>query len=189
MKPRFVVLAALAASSLLALAQPNDNLPAPWMMTGAAPGQYVSGRDLDGSQSGSAGAIYLRHAHGSGESWGSVMQQFSAEAYKGKRVRFEADVMTRDVSGWSGLWMQVDSVGNYGSAFYNSQDKPIKGTTGWQHRSVVLDVGDGGKAISIGLIGGGTGETWLRNLKFDVVGNDVPVDHMPDSGMLKAPAL
>ncbi|MRV76185.1 transcriptional regulator [Duganella sp. FT92W] len=189
MKPHFVVLAALAASSLLALAQPNTNLPAPWITSGDAPGQYESGRDADGSLSGSPGAIYFRHARGSGDSWGSLMQQFSAEAYKGKRVRFEADVMTRDVSGWSGLWMRVDSSGGYGSAFYNSQDKPIKGTTGWQHRSVVLDVGEGGKAISIGLIGGGTGETWLRNVKFDVVGNDVPVDRLPEADMPKAPVL
>jgi hypothetical protein len=189
MKPRFVVLAALAASSLLALAQPNTTLPAPWITTGDASTEYESGRDADGSQSGTPGAIYFRHVRGKGERWGSVMQQFSAEAYKGKRVRFEADVMTREVSGWSGLWMRVDSEGQYSSAFYNSQDKPIKGTTGWQHRSVVLDVGDSGKAVSIGLIGGGTGETWLRNPKFEVVGNDVPVDRFPEPGLPKAPAL
>jgi hypothetical protein len=189
MKPHFVVLAALAASSLLALAQPNSTLPDPWIHHGEAPKEYRSGRDVDGSQSGTPGAIYLRHAQGGGESWAGVMQYFSAEAYRGKRVRFEADVMTRDVSGWAGLWMRVDSQDNHGSAFYNSQDKPIKGTTGWQRRTVVLDVDGAGKTISIGLIGAGTGETWLRNLKFDVVGNDVPADRMPAPAMQKAPVF
>ncbi|GAB2841989.1 hypothetical protein GCM10027277_06300 [Pseudoduganella ginsengisoli] len=189
MKPRFVLLAALAASSLLALAQPNTRLAPPWMTAGKTPEQYDSGRDVDGSQSGTPGAVYIRHAHGSGDSWGTLMQQFSAEAYKGKRVRFEADVMTRDVTDWSGLWMRVDSKGNYSSAFYNSQDQPIKGTTGWQHRSVVLDVDDTGEAISFGVIGAGKGETWLRNLQFGIVGDDVPVDQMPPQEMPKAPAL
>jgi hypothetical protein len=54
-------------------------------------------------------------------------------------------VKTQDVSGWAGLWMRVDNRAGRAIAFYNSVDKPIKGSTDWQERSVVLDVPQDGE--------------------------------------------
>ncbi|SFU57185.1 transcriptional regulator [Pseudoduganella namucuonensis] len=189
MKPQFVVLAGLAASSLLALAQPAPQLPAPWMVAGQSPHQYEAGVDADGRGSGAKGAKYLRHANGDGASWATLMQQFSAESYRGKRVRFSANVRTQDVT-WSGLWMRVDLDNNASGPFYNSQDRPIKGTTSWARRSVVLDVPANAKVISIGVIGDGKGETWIDELKVEAVGENVPVDKFPNRPELpKAPTL
>lgn len=189
MKPHLVVLAALAASSLLALAQPSAQLPAPWLVAGQSPHQYEAGVDADGRASGAKGAKYLRHANGDGASWATLMQQFSAESYQGKRVRFSANVRTQDVT-WSGLWMRVDLANNLPGPFYNSQDRPIKGSTAWAQRSVVLDVPKEAKVISIGVIGDGKGETWIDELKVEIVGDDVPVDKFPARpSMPKAPTL
>jgi hypothetical protein len=190
MKPHFIALAALAAASLIAFAQPKNSLPAPWIMAGKSPSRYEAGKDSDGSQTGSNGAIYLRHANGDTGSWATVMQQFNAEHYRGKRIRFQAEVMTLKVTGWAGLWMRVDSHGQP-SAFYNSQDKPITGSTQWATRSVVLDVDNDADTISLGLIGGGSGTSEMRNLRVDVVGKDVPVDHFSNGApqMNKEPVL
>ncbi|CAN7309126.1 transcriptional regulator [Pseudoduganella sp. LjRoot289] len=179
MKPHFVISAALAAVSVLALAQQPASLPEPWIVAGESPKMYEAGIDLDGSASGSKGAKYLRQAKGDGSSWGTLMQQFSAEAYRGKRVRFQADVMTHSVSKWAGLWMRVDSPAKYSSSFYNSQDKPMKGTMVWERRSVVLDVAEDATAVSLGVISAGTGETFIDKLSVEVVGKDVPVDVFP----------
>jgi|EP01034_Spumella_vulgaris_P042894 hypothetical protein len=184
MKPHFVVSAALAAVSVLALAQPAPSVPEPWIIAGRSPQMYQAGVDLDGSSSGQKGAKYLRMAKGDGKSWGTLMQQFSAENYRGKRVRLQADVMTHSVSDWAGLWMRVDTPQKHGDSFYNSQDKPMKGTMVWERRSVVLDVAPEASVVSLGVISAGSGETWIDNVSVEVVGKDVPVDVFPHTRTL-----
>jgi hypothetical protein len=103
----------------------------------------------------------------------------SAQNYLGQRVRFRARIRTQDVSGWAGLWMRVDAQGKPSVAFYNSMDRPIKGSTDWQERSVVLDVPTDAAAIAFGVIDSGTGQVWIDALSFETVGQDVPVDHLP----------
>lgn len=178
MKPQFVLLAALGAASLLAFAQPTAKLGEPWIVSGPVPDHYEIGVDSEGYTRGS-NAKYLRAKSESEEGWASLMQQFSANDYRGKRVRFHAMVRTRDIGKWAGLWMRVDRPGPEVSAFYNSQDKPIKGTTGWQERSVVLDVAPDASVISFGVIGAGKGTVLIDDLKIEVVGRDVPTSSMP----------
>ena len=74
--------------------------------------------------------------------------------------------------------MRVDQ-GKDMVAIDNMQDRPIKGTTGWQRYEVVLDVPQDSTGISFGILLDGAGEIWLSNTKFDVVGTDVPVTGGP----------
>lgn len=187
MKPHLLLLAALAASSLLAVAQPSSKLPDPWLVTGEEPGQYAAGVDADGSITGTPGAKYLRHVRGDGESWATLMQYFSAKEYRGKRVRLEADVKTRDVTGWSGVWLRIDNAKRYNASFYNTQDDPISGNSEWVHRTIVLQSDDDARTINFGVIGGGTGETWIRNVAFEVVPDDVPLSAWKGAKLREAP--
>jgi hypothetical protein len=178
MKPHTVVLAALASASLLAFAQPSGKLDSSWFKSGQDPQKYDIGLEHNGVRRGNAAKFLRAKPEADDGSWASLMQVFSARDYRGKRLRFEAQVRTEDVSNWAGLWMRVDDA-NGPVAFYNSQDKPIKGTTGWQLRSVTLDVPSDAKEIAFGAIGEGKGTIWLDELKMELVGNDVPVDTMP----------
>jgi hypothetical protein len=190
MKPHFVISAALAAFSLLALAQPAMTLPEPWVVKGESPRMYEAGVDQDGVASGTKGAKYLRQVKGDGNSWATLMQSFAAKAYRGKRVRFTANVMTHDVSKWAGIWMSVDTYAKHNAAFYNSYDQPMKGTQVWERRSVVLDVPADAARISLGVISAGSGETWIDDLNVEVVGDDVPVNVMlRDLALPAAPRL
>jgi len=180
MKPHVVLLAALASASLLAFAQPSGKLDSSWFKSGQDPKKYEIGAEQNGVQRGSV-AKYIRAKPDADDgSWGSLMQIFSARDYRGKRLRFEAKVRTEDVSNWAGLWMRVDGE-NQITAFYNSQDKPIKGTTGWQTRSVTLNVAADAKEIAFGVINEGKGTVWIDELKMEPVGEDVPVDSLPPS--------
>lgn len=185
MKPRLILMAAVAASSLLALAETPPKLPAPWILSGATPQNYSAGIDT-ASVDGVHNAKFLRYVQGNGESWATVMQQFSAHDYAGKRVRFSARVKAMNVSGWAGLWMRVDTAAKSVASFYNSADKPIKGSTGWQLRTVVLDVPADASVVSIGIIDNGTGQVWMDALALEVVGTEVPVDAMPGGQTLPA---
>ncbi|AKU21854.1 transcriptional regulator [Massilia sp. MB5] len=183
MKISYIIAAALGASAITALASNALPLPAQWLLAGESPRQYIAGVDMDTTVSGK-GAKFLRHAKGNGQSWATVMQQIAPDHYLGKRVRFKAKVKTKDVSEWAGLWMRIDTPRRSKSPFYNSEDKPINGTTAWQLRSVVLDVPQDATSISFGVIGGGKGQVWIDALALEIVGNEVPVDVQPNSDPL-----
>lgn len=180
MKPRYALLAALATSSLVALAAAPEKLPPQWVVAGAAPTKYAGGID---QADGVRGAKFIRSTTDDGASWGALTQMISAQNYLGQRLRFRARIRTEDVTGWAGLWMRVDRAGKP-VAFYNSMDKPIRGTTPWQERSVVLDVPSDADAIAFGVIDGGKGQVWIDALALEPVGQDVPVDRMPGRSTL-----
>ena len=171
-----ILFAALAAVSSAALAAPPEPLPPAWIITGQSPAKFTAGVE---QEPGIRGAKFLRNKSDDPKAWAALAQMISAQNYVGQRIRFRAFVKTQDVSGWAGLWMRVDNRAGRSIAFYNSADKPIKGSTDWQERSVVLDVPPDGVAIVFGVNNIGTGQVWIDRLGFETVGQDVPVDVMP----------
>jgi len=177
MKPHYVLLAALATSSLLAIAGPPEKLPAAWVVTGAAPQKFSSGIETS-DVGGVRGAKFLRNKTDDAQAWAALAQRISAQRYLGQRLQFKARIKTADIGNYAGLWMRVDTPYRHGVAFYNSSDKPIRGSTGWQERSVTLDVPADASAITFGVIGSGTGQVWIDALTLEPVGRGVPVDRM-----------
>jgi hypothetical protein len=168
-----VLLAAALCSS--AHAAPVDG----WILSGARAGSYEIGEDTSEGNSKKV-PRFIRYTGGDSSQFGTLMQQISARNYQGKRVRFQAQVKTRDVSNWAGLWMSaLRTREERPDAFYNSQDKPIAGTTDWQVRSVTLDIPEDATTLNFGVINAGRGQVWIDELSLEVVGKDVPVDVMP----------
>lgn len=176
MKPHYVLAAAIAATSVLALAAAPEPLPAPWIVTGQNAKSFEGGVD---QSEGFKGAKFIRNKTGEAGVTGALGQMISAQNYVGQRVRFRANVRTENVSVWSGLWMRIDTPDRARTTLYNSYDKPIKGTTGWQARSVVLDVPMDATAIAFGVIDSGIGQVWIDQLALETVGTEVPVDTAP----------
>jgi hypothetical protein len=58
--------------------------------------------------------------------------------------------------------------------FDNMQNRAIRGTRQWKLYDVVLNVPPDATGISFGTLLAGPGEVWLNDLKFEVVGQDVP---------------
>lgn len=149
MKPHYILAAAAAAATVLALAAPPAPLPPNWSMMGQNPEKFTAG--VDASPEGH-GAKFLRNTSGDSTAWASLGQTILAQRYLGQRVRFRACLRTRDVSNWAGLWMSVNAGNGNTLAFYNTHDKPVKGNTDWQERSIVLDVPADAGVISFGAI-------------------------------------
>jgi hypothetical protein len=187
MKAHVLLAAAIAAASAFAFAAAPEPLPPAWILTGMHPQKFSAGIDQD---PGVKGARFLRNKADDPNAWATLAQQISAQNYLGQRIRFRAFVKTQDVSGWAGLWMRVDSRAGRSIAFYNSADKPIRGTTDWQERSVVLDVPQDAAAIVFGVNNIGKGEVWIDRLGFETVGQDVPVDVLrPGRALPTVPVL
>ena len=63
--------------------------------------------DRTGAHAGNACA-YLKSVVAETDGFGTLMQMFKADEYRGKRVRMSGYVKAKDASDWAGLWMRVD---------------------------------------------------------------------------------
>lgn len=187
MKAHYILAAAAAATTVLALAAAPQPLPPQWQTNGQNPDKYSAGVD---TSSAGRGAKFLRSTTSDPLAWVAMDQYVGAQRYLGQRVRFRARLRTEAISRHAGLWMQVTAANGKTLAFYNSDDKPIVGTTGWQERSVVLDVPADAALVVFGMIEKGTGAVWMEPLALETVGRDVPVDKMPAAAPIPtAPTL
>jgi hypothetical protein len=151
---------------------PVSHAPNGWFMAGSKPANYQTGVDQTMVENGLPSA-FLKSAVPVTGGFGTLMQTVSANDYAGKRVRLHAWVRSQEVSEWSGVWMRVDK-GSGSVAFDNMQDRPIKGTQTWKRCDVVLDVPEDATSISFGILLTGTGEVWMNDTTFEIVGNEVP---------------
>ncbi|MBO9542692.1 hypothetical protein J7643_19055 [bacterium] len=178
---RIATLAIVAATAMAAVTlvphQPATAQTAPegWYKAGSKPEAYAVGLDQS-VRHGKGASAYLKSvtAIRDNESFGTLMQTFSAREYRGKRVRMSAFVKSKDVKDWAGLWMRVDGPEQAVLSFDNMQERPIKGTSDWKKYEIVLDVPQESEAIAFGLLLSKTGETWVDDFKFELAGNVPP---------------
>ncbi len=154
-------------------------VPQGWRLAGDKPASYEVGTDSQPVYNHLPSA-YLKSTETVTGGFGTLMQNFSAAKYAGKRLRLSAFVKSENVQNWAGLWMRVDK-GSQSVAFDNMEDRSIKGTNGWQHYEVVLDVPRDATGIFFGVLLSGSGSVWLNNVKFEVVGPDVPTTGSAES--------
>jgi len=108
------------------------------------------------------------------DGFGTLMQQFTAEQYLGKRVRLSGVVKSQEVAEWAGLWLRVDK-GKEMVAIAPPTLRLLATRTDWRRYEVVLDVPKDASGIALGILLTGTGEVWLNGARFEVVGPDVAV--------------
>jgi len=157
----------------------HAEVPKGWFLAGSKPALYESSVDNVNMYAGLPSAYLRSKSPEVPEGFGTLMQNFSADQYIGKRVRFGAFVKSEGVERWSGLWMRIDGKTPQNSlAFDNMQNRPITGVTGWKEYEVVLDVPEGATGIFLGILLDGPGTVWMSNNKFDVVGPNVPSTNM-----------
>ena len=162
--------------------------PQGWFPAGSHPKDYKMSVDHAVSHSGKAGAS-LKSVASDPAGFGTLMQTFKADAYRGKRVRMSGYVRAQDAKDWAGLWMRVDGPRSEPLAFDNMQDRAIKGTSEWTKYEIVLDVPESAQEIAFGLLLTGAGQVWMDDLGFEVVGKDIPTTGAkPMAGALPAPA-
>lgn len=146
-----------------------------WLFTGTAPEKYEITLDRKvfnlGTKSASIASKLEEYQEGE---FATLMQQFDAKKFIGKRVRFSAFVKAEEVKGWAGLWMRMDSVGGAALSFDNMQDRPICGTEGWNYYDVVLEVPDAAVVINIGILLSGKGKVWMDHAEFQEVERSIP---------------
>jgi hypothetical protein len=171
MKKLSFLLTALAA--LTASPVRGEETPKGWFRAGSNPKDYEMSVDRAVFHAGKASAT-LKSVATQASGFGTLMQTFKADAFRGKRVRMSGHVRAQDAADWAGLWMRVDGPQKEALAFDNMQGRPIKATSDWTSYEIVLDVPESAQEIAFGLLLSGKGQVWMDDLNFEVVGKDVP---------------
>ncbi|MFY0565020.1 AraC family transcriptional regulator [Archangium lansingense] len=170
--------AALAIGDPASAAEEKKALPEGWFVTESTPKLYEAGLDTENPCEGNRSA-YLRSLHAIPSGYGTFMQAFGAQTFRGKRLRFSAVVRTENVQGWAGLWMRVEGEDpKEPLAFDNMQSRALVGTSPCKRYEVVLDVPQEAKAIMAGLMLSGTGKAWMGTVRFEPVDASVPVTNL-----------
>jgi hypothetical protein len=155
-----------------------DNALRGWIKSGDSPSDYEVGLDLK-IRYGGVTSAYIR-SRGVPRGFGTLMQTFKADTYRGKRLKLSASAKAENVRNWAGFWMRVDSAERNAVSFDNMQDRPISGSIDWATYQVVLDVPENSSHIAFGLLLDGPGRVWLTNFQFEIVSVDVATTGKPE---------
>ncbi|MGN6567430.1 MAG: hypothetical protein ACTHJ0_05740 [Flavipsychrobacter sp.] len=96
----------------------------------------------------------------------------------GKRIMYTAWVKSKDVDGWSGLWLRIDPADESKTqplGFDNMSNRPIKGTTDWKQYHIVLDVPKEAGSLVYGILLDGPGQIWLDYQDIKIVSKNTPL--------------
>ena len=150
-----------------------------WFLSGISPQKYQLYFDEKVYNTGTKSACMKSIADNYDSiDFATVMQQFNAKNFIGKRVQFSGFVKSQEVDEWCGLWMRIDAEASGDKinmlAFDNMQNRPIRGTTEWNQYSCVLDVPENAAVINIGMLINGKGKVWLDNVVFQEVDYNTP---------------
>lgn len=81
--------------------------PKGWFAAGSHPKEYEMTLDRTTTHSGK-GSATLKSIVPKASGFGTLMQMFKADNYRGKRLRLSGFVRSADVTDSAGLWMRVD---------------------------------------------------------------------------------
>jgi RNA polymerase sigma factor (sigma-70 family) len=169
---------ARSALAVLPVEAPEERPATPegWFAVGSNPDDYEMVTDRKVAHGGKASARMKAKAD-EPKGFGTLMQSFEANDYRGKRLRLSAYVKTDQVEDQAALWVRIDSKDKT-VGFDNMNGRPIKGTTEWTRFDIVLDVPEKSVSINFGLLLAGKGQAWVDDFRFEVVGQDVKTTNL-----------
>jgi hypothetical protein len=158
--------------------------PKGWIVAGSAPADYEFGTDVGKSPDGTKSAFIKAKPGTKDSGFGTLMQMFSADEYRGGRWKLSARMRTEDASK-AQLWMRVDGPERKMNAFDNMDDRPVTGDSEWRRYEIVLDVAPDSVAVAFGFFLFGGGQVWADDFKLERVTTAVAVTGRPVSKPLQ----
>lgn len=152
-----------------------------WELSGSHPFNYEIGMDREVFHKGKASGYIKSVTAGSQDElgeFGTMMQQFKADKYIGKRLKFSGFLKSKSVDSFCGFWMRIDDKLEDVLQFDNMSNRPINGDSEWNHYAIVLDVPENSAIISFGVLLSGNGKVWIDELKFEEVDDNTPTTNI-----------
>lgn len=162
----------------------NEQLLKGWKLSGSHPFQYQMGIDRENVHKGRASGFLKANSVQSEGEFATMMQEFKAKKYVGKRLKLSGFIKSMKVNGFCGFWMRVDDALGDVLQFDNMSDRPITGDTEWNYYQVVLDVPENSAVIAFGVLLSGNGQVWIDELQFEEVDQQTPTTNIDFSADL-----
>ncbi|GIN20975.1 MAG TPA: AraC family transcriptional regulator [Bacillus bacterium] len=162
----------------------NDQLLKGWQFSGSHPFNYQMGIDREVFHQGKASGFLKSVTVEEQGEFATMMQQFKADKYLGKRLKFSGFIKSEAVDGFCGFWMRVDDHLQDVLHFDNMSDRPIKGDNEWNLYSIVLDVPENSAVISFGILLSGKGHVWVDGITFEEVDSSISTTNIDFSSEL-----
>jgi hypothetical protein len=139
------------------------------------PNGFEIGIDPQVQYQGKPAALFTSTAPKQGKAYYVALQQeFKADAYKGKRLKFSAVTRGECSPGYVHLFVKINK-NNRVLVFDNKGNRQIRSSSNWSPVSVVVDVPSDCTKITVGFDFRGEGRLWLSGLQLEAVGKQVPV--------------
>jgi len=148
---------------------PIKKLPEGWQKHGSKPKMYKMGLDnkifREGANSG-----FIKSKKENTYGFGSLMQTCSAKEFSGKKIRMTGYLKSKNVNGWTGLWLRIDGKDKSKPlAFDNMYNRQIKGTRDWVKCEIELQVPENSTSLNFGALLVGSGKIWFDNISFEEI--------------------
>lgn len=140
-----------------------------WYLAGNDPRSFEISLDREEKHGGLQSATIRCLSRSSG--FGTLMQDFRADQYRGRRVRLSAWVMA-EAAALANIWMRVDGMDTT-VGFDNMDSRPMRGSFPWRKQEIVLDVPESAAAIYCGLRLRESGQAWIDDIVLEVVNKKV----------------
>lgn len=148
-----------------------------WSLSGSNPELYGLMADSTVCHTGAqSGLLYAKDEPGE-QQFATMMQGFQAQEYKGKRLKLSCFLKTKHADK-CGAWLRIDNTNGDTVQFDNMDNRSIRGTTDWNHYSLVLDVPEDSASIHFGVLLIGKGKVWADGFRFEEVTDKVPATNM-----------
>ncbi|MBO0993916.1 helix-turn-helix transcriptional regulator [Bacillus sp. SD088] len=149
-----------------------------WLLSGSHPANYRMGIDRKIFHKGKGSGFLKSSTVQSNDEFATMMQQFKANKYLGKRIKLSGFLKSQSIEGYCGFWLRVDNTIGDVLQFDNMSDRPIIGSTEWNHYYIVLDVPQNTSLISFGVLLSGKGQVWVDEFKFEEVDKKTPTTNI-----------
>ncbi|GIN71918.1 putative HTH-type transcriptional regulator YbfP [Bacillus sp. J14TS2] len=149
-----------------------------WLLSGSHPANYRMGIDRKIFHKGKGSGFLKSSTVQSNDEFATMMQQFKANKYLGKRIKLSGFLKSQSIEGYCGFWLRVDNTIGDVLQFDNMSDRPITGSTEWNHYYIVLDVPQNSSLISFGVLLSGKGQVWVDEFKFEEVDKKTPTTNI-----------
>ena len=156
--------------------------------TGASNYYSIINTDTTVKRSGKASAMLKsRPTQPSDDNSAALNQQIKADDYRSKRVRLSGWMKGALQPGADALaWMNVRDENSESLRFDNTIDDPeFAITLEWKKFEIVLDVPANSAALRFGAVLNGQGQVWADDWQLEVVPDDTPTTHRPESEAMK----
>jgi hypothetical protein len=146
-----------------------------WGIASTGPSWFELSTDGGTKYEGNASAVISSTYGTERENASSYLSQLVAtDIYKGKKVRFSAQIKTENVEDQAELWIGVrDLAGADMSPDTIGSDKG-KGTVDWREYQAVINVPDDSLFFLMFVGLNGKGKMWVDDVRLEVVGDYVP---------------